>query len=270
MVVFRACDLNYFFEVIMPVNNANEAPSVKLSDVLKKAREKRGSLALDSVNRFLPQALGPINEISWTELPTLVANNLGPVFKNVIMPITLYSIINSIPLLPFRSAIALVLVAFFYCLGIADSRDEAEKIFSNAKKTLDSTQQTDTTVWTNQAEEETASTCQVTKDFVEKTFEDSELASETQRVVRLISCSNSVHVIYLDLAWRPYSQRGMHWSRCHSWSSNGAKARKTGRSRTFRINDFIVPLGFPPQLTARWESHFFISPAEKRYIHNTQ
>jgi hypothetical protein len=187
MVVFRACDLNYFFEVIMPVNNANEAPSVKLSDVLKKAREKRGSLALDSVNRFLPQALGPINEISWTELPTLVANNLGPVFKNVIMPITLYSIINSIPLLPFRSAIALVLVAFFYCLGIADSRDEAEKIFSNAKKTLDSTQQTDTTVWTNQAEEETASTCQVTKDFVEKTFEDSELASETQRVVRLLA-----------------------------------------------------------------------------------
>jgi hypothetical protein len=195
MVVFRACDLNYFFEVIMPVNNANEAPSVKLSDVLKKAREKRGSLALDSVNRFLPQALGPINEISWTELPTLVANNLGPVFKNVIMPITLYSIINSIPLLPFRSAIALVLVAFFYCLGIADSRDEAEKIFRNAKNVLDSTRQTETTVGENQNEEETASPGQATSAFVRKAFEDSELASETQRVVRL-GVLGMAHIAY--------------------------------------------------------------------------
>jgi hypothetical protein len=187
MVVFRACDLNYFFEVIMPKNQHDKPSSVKLSDVFKKVREKGGGLALASVNRFLPQALGPINEISWTELPTLVANNLGPVFKNVIMPITLYSIINSIPLLPFRSAIALVLVAFFYCLGIADSRDEAEKIFSNAKNAFDSTHATGAATAKNQNQKVETSTGDVARDVVVEAFENSELASETQRVIRLLA-----------------------------------------------------------------------------------
>jgi hypothetical protein len=173
----------------IPTATGAEAPSVTVSKVLTKVREEWWDLTLASVNRFLPRALKPIEKASWTNHPILAVNNIGFVFSNVIVPIMLYSTISFIPLLPFRSEIALVVVAFAYCLGIADTLGELTQIYNNTTKNASNSIQTTATTLTTTDQNERAATDggEAAKQVINQAVGNAELTSETQRVVRLIA-----------------------------------------------------------------------------------